>query len=68
VVDGARNYEVLQQQAHAALTHWGWAVDYVSICNQSDLQPATLAARELVILAAAKLGKTRLLDNVEVHI
>lgn len=68
VLDGARNYEVLQQQAHAALTHWGWSVDYVSICNQSDLQPASLEQRELVILAAAKLGKTRLLDNIEVCI
>jgi len=43
----------------------------VAVRNQSDLQPASpvksdLAQRELVILAAARLGNTRLLDNVEV--
>jgi pantoate--beta-alanine ligase len=66
VLQGVRNYDLLQQQAVAALTHRGWITDYVAICNQSDLQPATPAQCDLVILAAAKLGKTRLLDNVEV--
>jgi len=41
-------------------------VDYLAVRNQSDLQPASHAQRELVILAAARLGNTRLLDNVEV--
>lgn len=68
VLQGARNFDLLQQQALAALTHWGWAVDYVSIRNQSDLQPVQSASRDLVILAAARLGKTRLLDNVEVYL
>jgi pantoate--beta-alanine ligase len=43
----------------------GWKVDYVAVRNQADLLPATSDHHELVILAAAKLGKTRLIDNVE---
>jgi pantoate--beta-alanine ligase len=43
-------------------------VDYVSVRNQSDLQPANVLTQELVILAAAKMGKTRLLDNIEIRI
>jgi len=66
VLQGERDFNELQQQAARALSDRGWVVDYVSIRNQSDLQPANGEQRELVILAAARLGKTRLLDNVEV--
>lgn len=66
ILDGARDFEQLQQQAAQALSDRGWAVDYVSVRNQSDLQPATNESNQLVILAAARLGKTRLLDNVEI--
>jgi pantoate--beta-alanine ligase len=68
VLQGERNYEQLQQQSIAALNARGWVVDYVSIRNQSDLRPADEKQPELVILAAARLGKTRLLDNVELSI
>lgn len=68
VLQGARDFEQLEQQAVVALSKRGWAVDYVSVRNQSDLQPANALTHELVILAAARLGKTRLLDNVEVRI
>jgi pantothenate synthetase len=34
--------------------------------NRSDLLPASQSQRDLVILAAARLGNTRLLDNIEV--
>ena len=66
IVQGARNFELLQQQAAQALASRGWVVDYVSVRNQTDLQPANGEQRNWVILAAARLGKTRLLDNVEV--
>jgi len=71
ILQGGRDFERLQQQAVEALTMRGWSVDYVAVRNQSDLQPASPvqddpAQRELVILAAARLGNTRLLDNVEV--
>lgn len=68
VLQGARDFELLQQQALKALSDRGWLVDYVAVRDQSDLQPASGGQRELVILAAARLGKTRLLDNVEVCI
>ena len=48
----------------------GWQPDYIAIRQQSDLAPASnesLQADEpLVILTAAKLGKTRLIDNLEI--
>ncbi|MBI3480071.1 MAG: pantoate--beta-alanine ligase [Nitrosomonadales bacterium] len=68
ILQGERDFERLQQQAVEALTARGWAVDYVAVRNQSDLLPASTMGRELVILAAAKLGKTRLLDNIEVRL
>jgi pantoate--beta-alanine ligase len=71
ILQGERDMERLQKQAVEALSGRGWKVDYVAVRNQSDLLPArlvqgNLAERELVILAAAKLGNTRLIDNVEV--
>ena len=71
ILHGERDFERLQQRAVEALAARGWLPDYVAVRSQSDLQPArpaqgSTAQRELVILAAAKLGNTRLLDNVEV--
>ncbi len=66
LLQGGRDFEQLQNQAASALSSRGWAVDYVAIRNQSDLQPAKQSQRGLVILAAAKLGGVRLLDNVEI--
>ena len=71
ILQGERDFERLQKRAVEALAARGWLPDYVAVRNQSDLQPASLAQgdpaqRELVILAAARLGNTRLLDNVEV--
>ena len=65
---GRDDFAGLEQQAQLALSGRGWAVDYVSIRNQADLQPASLIERNLVIVAAARLGKTRLLDNIEVSL
>ncbi|QDJ50732.1 pantoate--beta-alanine ligase [Bordetella hinzii] len=70
VLDGARQAAALEQDASAALSGHGWKVDYVSLRRQRDLKPPTPAdfdAREpLVVLAAAKLGATRLIDNLEI--
>ena len=52
------------------LTKRGWQPDYIAIRQQSDLAPASneslQAGEPLVILTAAKLGKTRLIDNLEI--
>ena len=68
ILHGGRDFEQLQQQAVKTLTVRGWLVDYVTIRNQSDLLPASGVGCDLVILAAAKLGNTRLLDNIEVSL
>jgi len=66
ILDGGRDFERIQEDAVQSLSARGWVVDYVAVRNQSDLLPAGATQRELVILAAARLGNARLLDNVEV--
>ena len=60
----------LEREAMQRLAARGWKPDYVSIRRRIDLQPPTagdLAQREpLVVLTAAKLGITRLIDNIEI--
>jgi pantoate--beta-alanine ligase len=43
-------------------------VDYVALRQQATLAPAEPGDREMVVLAAARLGATRLIDNVEVFL
>ena len=43
----------------------GWRPDYVEVRRRSDLAPPQGGDRELVVLAAAHLGRTRLIDNLE---
>jgi pantoate--beta-alanine ligase len=59
----------IERDAKAYLDGRGWQVDYVSIRRQHDLNPPTpeqvQAGEPLVALSAAKLGNTRLIDNLE---
>ena len=55
----------LESQAMQTLSHAGWRPDYVAVRRQLDLQGAHSGA-PLVVLAAARLGATRLIDNLEV--
>lgn len=70
VLAGAVDGTALEAQARAELAANGWEVDYVSLRRQRDLNPpeaGEIKARQpLVVLAAAKLGATRLIDNLEV--
>ncbi|MBI2754164.1 MAG: pantoate--beta-alanine ligase [Betaproteobacteria bacterium] len=52
-------------EAMRELAAAGWTTDYVEIRRQQDLAPPLPRDRELVVLAAARLGTTRLIDNVE---
>jgi pantoate--beta-alanine ligase len=67
---GATDAAPLEHDAMRALAAAGWKVDYVAVRRQRDLRPATVsevaAGEPLVVLAAAKLGATRLIDNLEV--
>jgi len=65
---GARDFQRLDQQAMAELSHHGWQPDYVAVRRQADLRQPTERDRKLVVLAAARLGPTRLIDNVEVFL
>ena len=51
-----------------ALTARGWTPDYLTVRRRTDLLPpaGSAAAQALVVLGAAKLGATRLIDNLEV--
>ncbi|GGA50857.1 pantoate--beta-alanine ligase [Sphingomonas psychrolutea] len=52
--------------AREALTTAGFTVDYVALVDAETLAPARDSARERRLLAAAKLGPTRLIDNLAV--
>ncbi|CAH0349468.1 pantoate--beta-alanine ligase [Aquabacterium sp. CECT 9606] len=60
----------IEAQAMEKLGQQGWVPDYVNIRRQRDLLPPSadelLGSEPLVVVTAAKLGKTRLIDNLEV--
>ena len=60
-----RDYSALETQAHKNLTQHGWKVDYLSI-RRPDLSLPDADDHAFVVLGAAWLGKTRLIDNIEV--
>ncbi len=66
--NGERDYSALLASGHQRLQTAGLRPDYLEVRNALDLSPVTADSRELVILAAAYLGKTRLLDNLLVDI
>ena len=66
VLAGKRDFRRIELQAMAMLAGRGWRPDYISVRRQSDLQPPGENDARLVVLAAAFLGRTRLIDNVEV--
>jgi pantoate--beta-alanine ligase len=72
--EAPRLYRLLQEVAagrsdpHRAvqtLARAGWKPDYVEVRRRGDLAEAQAHDRELVALAAARLGQTRLIDNLE---
>ena len=67
---GERDINAVEARAMAALAERGWKPDYVSVRKRIDLQAPHAADLErgepLVVLAAAKLGATRLIDNLEI--
>lgn len=56
----------LERQAMAELAAAGWSPDYIAIRKKVDLQLPSAHESGLVVLAAARLGGTRLIDNLEV--
>jgi len=66
VEGGDRNFEALEFAADALLARHGWHVDYVVVRSRRTLMQPDPDERELVVLGAAKLGATRLIDNLEI--
>lgn len=62
----AQGEEAAASLAQATLDTRHWQTDYLAIRRAQDLRAATQQDRHLVVLGAARLGKTRLIDNLEV--
>lgn len=71
VRDGHADMAELEGTASAELQRRGWNVDYFCVRRQRDLlapsRDEVRAGEPLVVLAAAKLGITRLIDNLEIE-
>ena len=70
--EGARDVGAVERAQAAELEARGWKTDYLTVRRRTDLLPPTaddLAAKTpLVALAASRLGKTRLIDNLEIDL
>lgn len=68
VQNGNLAYAGLEAAAARRLTEAGWTVDYIEVRRADDLSIAHAGDKNLVVLAAARLGSTRLIDNIEVRL
>ena len=68
LADGNREFEVLEAEARQAIESAGLVVDYVAIRRAENLETPDRDCDELVVLAAAMLGKARLIDNIVVSV
>ena len=64
ILTGDQAYAEIEQQALQFLQQAGFQPDYFSVCRSSDLKKAATEDMDLVLLAAARLSKTRLIDNI----
>ena len=68
IAAGRRDFVAIESHAIAALTARGWKPDYITVRRSDDLLEPTTDDHRLVILAAACLGVTRLIDNLELMV
>ncbi len=64
---GERAFVLLETEAKTNLERHGWLVDYISVRSQDTLLPPGQDQNNLVVLGAARLGSTRLIDNLEIQ-
>ncbi len=64
IKNGRRDYAALFEQFKTDLQAAGFRLDYVELRDALSLQPAAMDSTQLVLLAAAYLGSTRLIDNL----
>lgn len=67
LIEGNQNFAQLEAQAQQQLVQWGWQPDYVAIRQQADLSVPSISTpvASMIVLTAARIGKTRLIDNIE---
>jgi len=65
ITAGERDYEKLIARAKKQLKMAGWYVDYIAVRDADNLQAAQAETSRLVVLGAAWLGNTRLIDNID---
>lgn len=68
IQSGEKDYSLLEKTANDRLAEQGFEPDYFHICQRDTLLPAQGTDLELAILTAAKLGDTRLIDNIAFEI
>jgi pantoate--beta-alanine ligase len=68
ILNGQNDFEAIEAHAKSELTQQGFKPDYLHVFQRDQLRPAVLGDKELVILVAAFLGDTRLIDNLNVNI
>lgn len=67
-LDRNLNYPELEKKALENISLAGLKPDYFSICEAQSLLPARAEDKDLIILTAAYLGKTRLIDNISIEL
>ena len=68
IKQGSRDFQALIAQGQAQLQKAGFRPDYLEVRHAISLRPATAEDRDLVILVAAFLGATRLIDNLHLNL
>jgi pantoate--beta-alanine ligase len=67
IYGGNADYDQLAKDGSALLQRAGMSVDYFAIRDATDLSEPDAASNDLVVLAAVRLGRARLIDNLRVH-
>jgi pantoate--beta-alanine ligase len=67
IENGNTHFKDLEQKAKRILGEHGWKTDYISVRHAHTLAPAQEGDEDIVVLGAARLGETRLIDNVELR-
>ena len=69
ILSGEKDIQSIERRAFSTLVDRGWQPDYISVRKQANLRSPTAQEvddSKLVVLAAARIGNTRLIDNLEV--
>ncbi|MEX3950795.1 pantoate--beta-alanine ligase [Paraburkholderia sp. EG287B] len=69
ILSGRQDIQRIERRVFSTLVDRGWKPDYISVRKQADLRSPMeqdVVDQKLVVLAAARLGSTRLIDNLEI--